>query len=228
LPMRPGLLAATRISILLAYAVWIVGPWICAGGKGWPALWVYDGVLAAALAAQGVYVRRSNPELRQVRRDIRAGTPSWDLVWNVVFWWLMASEPLAAAAQHRAHVAGWASWTSLPGAAVVAGGLALSGRAMAVNRFFEATVRLQTDRGQTVVETGPYRVVRHPGYLGLWLWAAGTPLLLRSVWALIPCALLLVWIPLRTGLEDRLLRRGLAHYDDYARRVRWRLLPGIW
>ena len=89
-------------------------------------------------------------------------------------------------------------------------------------------VRLQRDRGQTVVSAGPYRWIRHPGYLGWLIFALAMPLVLGSYWALIPAPITLGATILRTHLEDRLLRRDLEGYDDYARRVPWRLLPGLW
>ena len=99
---------------------------------------------------------------------------------------------------------------------------------MSVNPFFEGTVRLQTERGQRVVDSGPYAKVRHPGYAGLCLWALATPLLLRAPVSAWVAGATVAWVVLRTVLEDRLLRRGLAGYEDYVRRVRWRLVPGLW
>jgi protein-S-isoprenylcysteine O-methyltransferase Ste14 len=89
-------------------------------------------------------------------------------------------------------------------------------------------VRIQTDRGHTVITSGPYRFVRHPGYLGLIIFTLATPLLLGSRWAFIPAVLMLVLIITRTALEDRTLQSELAGYPAYAERVRYRLLPGIW
>lgn len=100
--------------------------------------------------------------------------------------------------------------------------------AMAVNPFFEGSVRVQTERAQTVVETGPYAWVRHPGYLGLCPWALATPFLLRSVVSFSAALVVVAWVALRTALEDRLLRRGLAGYEAYTRKVRWRLLLRVW
>ena len=89
-------------------------------------------------------------------------------------------------------------------------------------------MRIQAERGHRVVDEGPYRAVRHPGYLGLVLWALGSSFLLQSVWALAPSALAAAWVVLRTALEDALLRRELDGYEEYARRVRFRLVPGVW
>ena len=100
---------------------------------------------------------------------------------------------------------------------------------MTANPHFEKTVRIQTDRDHRVIDSGPYRIVRHPGYaataVGLLL---ATPLLLRSWWAFVPAVAGVAWLVLRTALEDRTLRRELAGYESYAARVRWRLVPGVW
>ena len=111
---------------------------------------------------------------------------------------------------------------------VCASGYALVVWATASNAFFSQIVRIQSDRGQTVATHGPYRFVRHPGYVGMILFELAISTLLASWWAVMAggfCAFLLI---LRTALEDRTLRSELAGYADYARQVRYRLLPGIW
>jgi protein-S-isoprenylcysteine O-methyltransferase Ste14 len=99
---------------------------------------------------------------------------------------------------------------------------------MASNRFFSSVVRIQTDRGHTVATGGPYRFVRHPGYVGMMVSALGTTILLGSLWAFIPATLLIGLIIFRTALEDRTLQNELEGYKEYAARVRYRLLPGVW
>ena len=100
--------------------------------------------------------------------------------------------------------------------------------AESVNRFFEPTVRIQTDRGHRVIDTGPYAIVRHPGYLAAWFFFLGIPLSLGSLWAIIPAIFSCVILVVRTILEDRTLQNELPGYKEYAKRVRYRLLPGIW
>ncbi|MCE7990081.1 MAG: isoprenylcysteine carboxylmethyltransferase family protein [Caldilinea sp. CFX5] len=97
-----------------------------------------------------------------------------------------------------------------------------------VNHFFSSVVRIQLDRGQTVCTDGPYRYVRHPGYVGGILFGLAAPLILGSVWALIPqalAALLLIW---RTAREDRTLQAELPGYEQFMQQTRYRLLPGVW
>ena len=141
----------------------------------------------------------------------------------------MTSIPIVAALDTRRF-----HWSTMTlglwpvGAFLFLGGIALSGWAMGTNPHFEGTVRIQKDRAHRVIESGPYRYIRHPGYLGLILWALGMPFALGSYWACAPAGFTAAYIVLRTALEDRFLRRNLAGYPDYAARVRSRLLPGIW
>lgn len=100
--------------------------------------------------------------------------------------------------------------------------------AMVVNKFFSAVVRIQTERSHTVVSSGPYQFVRHPGYAGGIITNLAMAILLGSLWALIPAGLTVSATILRTAFEDSMLRTQLAGYAAYADRVRYRLLPGVW
>ena len=125
-------------------------------------------------------------------------------------------------------------WSSMPLPLAIAGlvtlvlAYAVIAWAMAANTFFSTTVRVQEDRGQRVVSSGPYRLVRHPGYVGMILMYVGTPVMLGSWWALIPGGLNGVAFIVRTALEDRTLQEELDGYKEYAGRVPYRLLPGVW
>jgi protein-S-isoprenylcysteine O-methyltransferase Ste14 len=96
------------------------------------------------------------------------------------------------------------------------------------NRFFSAVVRIQTDRGQTVVDSGPYRFVRHPGYLAGILVALAFPIMMGSWWAYIPVAMMCVLVIARTALEDKTLINELPGYSEYTHKTRYRLFPRIW
>jgi protein-S-isoprenylcysteine O-methyltransferase Ste14 len=100
--------------------------------------------------------------------------------------------------------------------------------AMAENKFFTKMVRIQKERGHYVVTGGPYRYVRHPGYVGWYIMMIGLAVALGSLWGFIPAGILLALMLVRTALEDRTLRKELAGYEDYAQRVRYRLIPGVW
>lgn len=120
-------------------------------------------------------------------------------------------------------------WLQAVGLIVVAGGYALCLWAMHVNRFFSSVIRIQSDRGQYVVTTGPYAVVRHPGYVAGILIIAASGIALGS-WlaAALLVILTLPFLLYRAITEDRILQAELPGYRDYSRRVRWRLIPGLW
>jgi protein-S-isoprenylcysteine O-methyltransferase Ste14 len=115
-----------------------------------------------------------------------------------------------------------------PAVALHVAGDVLTVWAMLVNPYLEKTVRIQTEQGHRVVTTGPYAVVRHPMYLGVMLMFCAIPLFLGSLWAFVPVGLTSLLLIVRTVFEERMLRSGLPGYEDYTRRTRYRLLPGIW
>lgn len=107
-------------------------------------------------------------------------------------------------------------------------GYALASYALIVNRFFSGMVRIQSDRGHQVVSSGPYRWMRHPGYAGALLTYLATPFFLDSRWSFLPAIFITIILVIRTSLEDKMLQDELTGYRDYAKRVRYRLLPGVW
>ncbi len=119
-------------------------------------------------------------------------------------------------------------WVRVLGLLLLVVGYTLASYALIINRFFSGMVRLQTDRGQHVISHGPYRWMRHPGYAGGLLAYLSTPLLLNSIWLLIPILLTVGLYVLRTFLEDRFLQENLEGYQEYAKKVKYRLIPGIW
>jgi protein-S-isoprenylcysteine O-methyltransferase Ste14 len=130
------------------------------------------------------------------------------------------------------HRFGWSPvfplWLIVLGIFLTALGYAISAWAFIENRFFSSVVRIQTERGHVVCDSGPYRIVRHPGYAGNILPLLGIVLALGSVWTVIPAVVALVIAILRTVLEDRTLQEELPGYREYAHRVRYRLFPGIY
>ena len=156
------------------------------------------------------------------------GTKTWDKVWAALFAPVMVAVHVVAGLDARDGLASLprAAWPV--GLAIFVLGSALLAWSMAVNPFFEKTVRIQRERGHRVVDTGPYAFVRHPGYVGFVGWILSTPLLLGSARALVPALLAVAGIVLRTALEDRTLLDELPGYPEYAARVRYRLMPGVW
>ncbi len=127
---------------------------------------------------------------------------------------------------------GWTARYGLPiyilGFAGFISGNSLVSWAMVSNKYFSTAVRIQVDRNQSVADSGPYSIIRHPGYLGMILYYFATPVALGSIWGLIPAAATLVMFIIRTAMEDKTLKLKLEGYEEYAERVKFRILPGIW
>jgi protein-S-isoprenylcysteine O-methyltransferase Ste14 len=211
---------------LLAVA-WLIATFAGAGTILWASGWLYAGVTGLGLAGHRAFVKARNPAVVRRRSEIGPGTRTWDIAWLFVFWPLMVSIPVVAGvATVRLGQQPMPVGMTLPGAAIFAAAMVVSASAMVANPFFEGTVRIQPD--QRIVDSGPYRIVRHPGYSGLVLWALSGPLLLRSTTALLPALAAGGWVVVRTVHEDRMLQKELPGYREYARRVPWRLLPRAW
>lgn len=204
---------------------------LTAGTIRWPVGWAYVAVVVAGSGAAHLLVAWKNPDtLRERARGFRVeGAQRWDrwLVPAVV--WGPVIAIVVAGLDHRL---GWStlgpSQLQLAGLVVAAGAYALGAWAMAVNPFFAAVARLQSDRGQTVIRTGPYRIVRHPGYAAAALATLTIPVILDSAWAILPAGSTVALLVARTALEDRMLRDGLEGYRAYASSTRHRLMPGLW
>jgi protein-S-isoprenylcysteine O-methyltransferase Ste14 len=129
------------------------------------------------------------------------------------------------------HHSGWSPafpvWLNILGFILIVTGYTVAGWALAENRFFSTMVRIQTDRGHLVCDSGPYRIVRHPGYAGNILALPGMVLAFGSVWTIVPVMVALIIAVIRTTLEDKTLQEELPGYKDYVRRVRYRLIPGV-
>ena len=116
---------------------------------------------------------------------------------------------------------------TVAGAVLMLSGQVLFAVAKRENAFFSSTVRIQTERGHRVCDTGLYRIVRHPGYLGMLISQLAFPLVMNSYWAFVPAAIGVAVLVARTALEDRFLIEELPGYEDYTHRTRWKLLPGL-
>jgi protein-S-isoprenylcysteine O-methyltransferase Ste14 len=217
------------LSLGVFFIVLSVALLLPAGDIWWAKGWLFLLVFLVLMAAGTLYLWRTNPEIFVARSRIRPGTKSWDKV-LVVFLLLsfMAIFPVAGFDAGRFH------WSSVSLGVIVLGyvllciGFFVSIWVYRVNKFAEPGVRIQTERGQKVIDTGPYAIVRHPLYLGALFMCAGIPLALGSFWALIPGAVGAVTLVVRTILEDKMLHEELEGYKEYASRVRHRLIPGIW
>ena len=216
------------IPVVFSLAITSVCLFGSSGRLNWSNAWVLLGLnLAASVASTAVLSR--NPGLRAERSNVQAGK-SWDkpivgmvvLVGPVATW-------ITAGLDVRFH---WSDGMPLAavitGVAIAALSAAWIAWAMHCNQFFSAVVRIQKDRGHVVVTSGPYHFVRHPGYTGMSAFTLVTPLILNSPWAFVPAVITAAVTGLRTLLEDRTLHEELEGYADYARSVKYRLVPHVW
>jgi protein-S-isoprenylcysteine O-methyltransferase Ste14 len=221
---------AVRFAILILLLPIIL--FVTAGRADWPMGWAYIGITLLATVLSRVLVARRNPDLLLERATAeRAGNvKGWDriLVPVVALYGPLAMLIVAGLSQRFGWMPRLPVWMQWVGLAGVAFGSTLSVWAMVTNRFFSAYVRIQTERGQTAVSSGPYRYVRHPAYAGGVILDLALPFMLDAAWALVPGLLLAATMVVRTALEDRTLIAELAGYAEYTRRVHYRLIPGLW
>lgn len=212
---------------VISIAVFAVVLFLSAGTIQWPAAWIY---LIALVINTVVISLLMDPELLEERNQIGHGVKRWDIPLALIMGRLGPLVTLLIAGLDRrfggsplVHI-GWV----IAAFVFLLAGLAISDWAVLANRFFSGVVRIQTERGHQVVQTGPYRWVRHPGYLGSILYILATPVILGSLWAFIPAGLTAAAAVMRTELEDHTLQNELSGYSEYARRVSARLIPGLW
>jgi protein-S-isoprenylcysteine O-methyltransferase Ste14 len=199
-----------------------------AGTVWWWNAWVCFGLGVIHQVGLAVYLNRTNPALLGKRGEVvKSNTQRFDL-WFVVLYPLLALSTSYLAGTHVGRV-GWSPVSSavpLVGLAFYLFAAWVGAWAMASNRFFEATVRIQD--GHEVCSSGPYGYVRHPGYLAGVLGTLGYVLVLGSWWALIPSLLLCGVFVWRTAHEDRFLQSTLPGYSEFARQTKYRLFPFVW
>jgi protein-S-isoprenylcysteine O-methyltransferase Ste14 len=217
------------LSLGVFFVVLGVVMFLPAGDIRWAKGWLFLLVFSALTVPSVVYLWCVNPEIFVARSKIHAGTKRWDKVLMACLApSLLAVFSVAALDAGRFHWSSVPLWLILLGYILLSVGFFISVWAESVNKFAEPSVRIQTERGHKVIDTGPYAIVRHPIYVGGLLTSAGIPLTLGSFWAFIPIAVATVTIVVRTILEDRMLQKELEGYKDYAARVPDRLIPGIW
>ena len=201
-----------------------------AGTWRWPMGWAFCGIYLIWSLGNVILVLPKNSAMLAERARPHPDRRRWDEQLLYLMGFLMTVEYVTAGLDLRFT---WTQPFSLP--VQLAGFLlafigfdVLMIWAMQANAFFVALVRIQSEREQKPVSSGPYRFVRHPGYLGTIMLHLGVPFMLNSSWAIIPGLLAVVVLVLRTYKEDQTLQAELAGYREYAERVPWRLFPGIW
>ena len=219
-----------RLAQVGTYVLVLAGVLFLSSGRlDWAMAWVYLGLTVALVAVTAAFLLRFNRELIAERSRVGKGTPGWDRLLGRLCAAMGIGSLLICGLDVRW---GWSPRT--PPVIQIAAlgpfvlGSALAIWAMASNAFFATTVRIQKERGHRVVTEGPYHYVRHPGYIGWIVCNLVTPLILGSVWALIPAGLTVGALVVRTTLEDQMLHAQLDGYRRYASAVRYRLVPGVW
>ncbi len=218
--------AAQVLGILLFYGALL---FISAGRLNWLAAWIYLGIYAITVLINMSIILPRNPEFVAERGKVKEDAKGWDKwITSVAGIFMIAGLVVPGLDLRFSWSLKFAVATQFIGFLVLALGYALFSWAMLSNEFFETKVRIQRDRGQTVATSGPYRYVRHPGYVGMILQLLATPVALASSWGILPALCAAALFVLRTALEDKTLQNELKGYAEYAGHVRYRLLPGVW
>lgn len=216
------------VQVILVTAFQAALLFLSAGRLDWIWAWVFLGLYAGGILINGAFLLRYNPRTI-AERATAEGMRDWDKVvgglFGVVYF---IAIPLLAGLDRRFDWSSMALAVHLAGAAFFVSGFALFSWSMVANAHFATVVRIGQVGKHAVCDRGPYAHVRHPGYVGAILQALGLPLILGSWWALLAGAAAALLLVVRTALEDRALHEDLPGYEEYARRVRYRLLPGVW
>ncbi len=224
-----GIKSLLLASVMLALQMIIF--FISAGHFLGPRPWAFFGASFTHYAISTAVQYRLNPGLLVERLKMRReGSKLWDeILMRASNLTVLVAIPIVAGLD-----IGRFQWSSLDVQFVVLGfvffcvSTILVNWAMAVNPHFEPTVRIQKDRGHKVISAGPYKIVRHPGYLAGILYTLSAPLIIGSVFAFTPVGIYVILFMIRTSLEDRTLQKELAGYADYAKKVKHKIFPGIW
>jgi protein-S-isoprenylcysteine O-methyltransferase Ste14 len=226
------MIVRTAITSLLWIGLMGVCLFIAAGNWAWPQGWAFIAIYFFGSLGFGAYYAKRDPALLKARMEPlnTKGTPVWDRIFLFTFitiWFLwLVFMGLDAGRWHLS--------TPMPVIVNAIGGLLIVAGFLATlavfnaNSFAEPTVRLQSDRGQHVIDTGPYALVRHPMYASAILYLFGMPLLLGSKWGLAIPPLFIIGVSLRAIAEENKLARELPGYADYMNRVPYRLIPFVW
>jgi protein-S-isoprenylcysteine O-methyltransferase Ste14 len=225
---RKALLTIGLLALIAEYGVFAALLFVSAGTVLWTAGWVFMAIFFGFALAITLWLAREHPVLLAERLSppIQRGQPLWDKVFVAaivllfVAWLILM--PLDAVRLGWSEVPGWLQVLGAVGLVLSFYVLFLTFRE---NAYLALVVKVQEERGQTVVTSGPYRYVRHPMYASMFLFFPGCALLLGSWWGLLLCLVILGLLIWRTTLEDRMLKNELAGYEEYARQVRYRLIP---
>jgi protein-S-isoprenylcysteine O-methyltransferase Ste14 len=231
-PPTPKINPRTIMGLILFFLFTPLVLFITSGQFDWWMAWLYSILSVALMVGSRVLMARKHPDLVAERASYRdaEGIKEWDK--KLVLWVAQIGPLIVLIVAGLDKRFGWSPslpvWVPLIALLIALLGYIFSIWALVENRFFSSVVRIQTERGHTVCDTGPYKFVRHPGYAGGLVWYLMIPLILGSLWAYIPTIFVMGLTVLRTSLEDKTLQAELPGYADYVQQTRYRLIPGIW
>ena len=214
---------------LTIFGWWLISLFGSAGQLTWIRGWICTVLYLGALHTSKAVLKKLNPGVLEHRETaIHKDTKPFDRIFLRIILSLTIVQPIIAGLDVRFNGARTPFWTVYPGIGIFTVSATLITWVLVKNPHAESSVRIQKDRGHTVVASGPYRFVRHPMYVGLILLHASMALILSSMWTLALAALITILFLWRTALEDQTLRQELPGYEEYAAVTRYRLMPGIW
>jgi protein-S-isoprenylcysteine O-methyltransferase Ste14 len=224
----------TRSKLIVQTTLWVAAMgallFVPAGTLAWPGAWVFLAEIWGLGLAVGIWLLRYDPALLKERTGgfIQRDQPSIDKLIVVSLVILYVAWLVLMGLDRRYGWSTVAVWLQAIGAIGVFLSVYIGYLTFRENSFASPAVKIQTERAHSVVTTGPYRYVRHPMYAGALFHFAGLPLLLGSGWGLIALPLFVALFTIRIAIEEKTLRTALKGYDDYAQRVRYRVIPLIW
>jgi protein-S-isoprenylcysteine O-methyltransferase Ste14 len=228
----PKITLRNILSFIVITLIFSIFPLLIVGRWDWWPGWVYAAImLLSTFASRGMAARRDPGILAERANSLTArGVKEWDK--KLVPFVGMLGPLLVLIVSGLDVRFGWsprlAIWIPLTALVVLILATLLGDWAFVENKFFSGTVRIQTERGHHVIDSGPYRYLRHPGYASaIWTYLS-MPVFLGSLWGLLPASATLALFILRTALEDRTLQEELPGYQEFTRRTRYRLFPGLW
>jgi len=200
-----------------------------AGTLDLPLAWLYFGLYFVSLAINMAIFLKYNPEVVEARSEIIKGEMKWwDKTYVVLYMLFMFAIPIICGIDVRFQASSLGLGYYLAGVLLFVAGWSFTSWALVENKFFEGSVRIQKERGHRVVTSGPYAIIRHPGYAGMIVFYASMPLGLGSLYGMVPALLLAGAFVFRTHFEDEMLQRELKGYTEYAKKTRYRLIPFVW
>jgi protein-S-isoprenylcysteine O-methyltransferase Ste14 len=226
--------AKLLVRLLVSCALWFGAMGVvlfgAAGDLAWPQGWAFLAIFVLGSIGFSLWLMRRDPALLASRLEVtQKGQAAWDRVFLLVFialWYVWLA--VMALDARRFRLSHMPLWLNLLGGALIVTGFVATMPVFFANSFAAPVVRIQAERGQRVIDTGPYGIVRHPMYAAALFYLLGMPFLLGSWWGLAFVPLYVAGVAPRAVAEERLLARELPGYADYMKKVRWRIIPGVW